>query len=483
MTPRIGLLAAALAFVVLATANSGGYRYGISDQAFYVPALARSLDPALFPRDSAILAPQMRLWLGDNIIGALGQVVSIDLPTLFAALYLVSLAGLFAAVVGLARSLGTSAWGVAATLALFTLRHRIAKTGANTLEGYGHPRMLAFAAGLAALACVLRRRHAAAVGLVALAAVIHPTTALWFGAALGAAVLSEYRRARWVGLVGAGAAVALVARGPLMDSAWLAVLADKDYLFPLAWPAYAWILNLAYPLVLYLLYRRRVAAGVAAPGESALVVGLLLLVAGFLVSVPLGALSVATVVQLQVNRVFWVLDAVVAAYVAWWLIDDLGARRSARLRAALAALLIAVSAARGSYVLAVEARRPLFQWTLAPGEWRTTMTWLRALPADTYVLADPGHAWKYGTSVRVAALKDTLVETGKDTAMAMYDRPAAMAIAQRLERLRDFDTMTAEGFRAIRTSFGVDVLVLERTRSLALPVLFENGRFSVYDLR
>ena len=37
---RAGLLALALGFVlVVGTANAGGYRFGVSDQAFYIPAI------------------------------------------------------------------------------------------------------------------------------------------------------------------------------------------------------------------------------------------------------------------------------------------------------------------------------------------------------------------------------------------------------------------------------------------------------------
>ena len=44
----------------------------------------------------------------------------------------------------------------------------------------------------------------------------------------------------------------MLAAGPLagrlvtMDAAWLATLETKDYLFPLEWPAYAWLFNLMY---------------------------------------------------------------------------------------------------------------------------------------------------------------------------------------------------------------------------------------------
>jgi len=53
--------AALVLFVVLATLNAGGYRYGASDQAFYIPAVEHHLDPALFPRDWPMLAAQDRL--------------------------------------------------------------------------------------------------------------------------------------------------------------------------------------------------------------------------------------------------------------------------------------------------------------------------------------------------------------------------------------------------------------------------------------
>ena len=44
-----------------------------------------------------------------------------------------------------------------------------------------------------------------------------------------------------------------------MDPEWLAMLVSKDYLFPLAWPSYAWLFNLGTVGLLagaYLLRRR-----------------------------------------------------------------------------------------------------------------------------------------------------------------------------------------------------------------------------------
>ena len=61
-------LLGALAFVLFAivgTANSGGYRYGVSDQAFYIPVVVRALEPAAFPRDAPLIDAQGHLMLSD----------------------------------------------------------------------------------------------------------------------------------------------------------------------------------------------------------------------------------------------------------------------------------------------------------------------------------------------------------------------------------------------------------------------------------
>jgi hypothetical protein len=235
--------------------------------------------------------------------------------------------------------------------------------------------------------------------------------------------------------------------------------------------------------VILLIARRRAARDAATAHEQALLAGLLGLVLLFLISVPLAEARIALAVQLQVNRIFWVLDAVTALYVAWWLMNDLAARWAPRKRLALAALLIVASAARGFYVVRVEAGRALVQADLPPTAWTDAMRWIETGPRSWHVLADPEHAWKYGASVRVAARRDTLLETGKDTAMAMYDRPVAMRVAERMRALQGFDELSTDDLRRIDRLYGVDVLVDRADRPRELPVLYRNAEFVVYDLR
>src|SRR3954463_9853123 len=85
-------------FIVLCTMNSAGYRFGASDQAFYLPVVMRHLDPSLFPRDQAVLDAQGRLTLYDDVVAGLARVTPLSIPHLFFLLYVVTLAVLFAAI-------------------------------------------------------------------------------------------------------------------------------------------------------------------------------------------------------------------------------------------------------------------------------------------------------------------------------------------------------------------------------------------------
>src|SRR4029077_5135878 len=124
---------------------------------------------------------------------AVVKTTGISLPALFLAAYFVSLVLMFAAAVAIGRVMYQSWWTVALLVALFTLRHRITQTGANSLEAYFQPRMLACALGLWAIACYLRVRGAMPLALVGAAFVMCPTTALWFGLWVATALVVSER--------------------------------------------------------------------------------------------------------------------------------------------------------------------------------------------------------------------------------------------------------------------------------------------------
>lgn len=488
-----GLVAFALGvppFAFLCTLNSAGYRYGASDQAFYVPAVLSHLEPALFPRDDALIESQARLTRMDETLAGLVNLTGADLPVLYAALYTVSLALLALAGWLLARRLYRSEWTAFALLGALTLRHAIARSGTNSLEAYFHPRQLAFALGALGIVAFLRGRLAGAAALVLAAGFLHPTTALWFALWLGvSAWVAEPRLRAWLaGIAGIGAIAAAwaVTSGPLagrlvvMDQAWLATLVTKDYLFPPAWPLDVWALNLVYAPVILVLYRQRALAGLATGRERAMVAGCLSLLVLFLAALPLVAAHVALAVQMQTARIFWMLDFLAVVYAIWWLAEGTGLNlRRARV---VAAAVVLASTVRGAYVMAVVfPDRPVVQVDVRDDDWGKVMAWARQTPPESGLIADPLHAVKYGTSVRVAGERDVLVEAVKDTAIGMYSREIAMRTRERLDAVGDFATLTPALAEQLGDRYGLDYLVTEQ--ALALPTAFQSGRLRVYRLR
>jgi hypothetical protein len=479
-----------LPFLLLCTLNSAGYRYGASDLAFYIPAALEKLDPSLFPRDGALIASQAHLTMIDETIGLLSRATGLGLPALLATLYATTLALLLAGALQIGRLLYRGEWTTMALVGALTLRHAIAKSGTNTLEGYFHPRQLAFGLGVLAIVSLLRRRILISAALVVAGGLLHPTTALWF--AIWIAIAWSINEPRWRGPVTVAAGVAalvamwMLVAGPLsgrlvrMDQEWLATLETKDYLFPLEWPAYVWLLNLVYAPTILLIYQRRRDAGVLAPGERGVVWGCLALLLVFAIALPLNAARLAIVIQLQVPRIFWMLDFLAIVYLVWTIAEDV--RGSTRRAQITCIVILLASLTRCAYIKFIRfPDRPIAEISVPDNDWGRVMAWARATPRDSGWLAHPGHAVQYGTSLRVAGQRDVFVEGIKDAAIGMYERDVAIRTRDRLAELQDFDTLTPERARSLAERYRLDFLVT--TQRLDLPVAYSSGPLLVYRLR
>lgn len=476
---------------MIATANGAGYRYGVSDQAFYIPVVVRALDPAAFPRDATLIDAQGQLMLSDEALAAVVRTTGWGLDWAFLGAYVLSALAVWGGLSLIGARVYQSAWATTALVAAFTLRHRITRTSANSLEPYFHPRMFAFGLGLLAIAALLRRRLWLAVGLVAGAAAVHVTTGLWFAVLIGVAILVIDRRWRTtvLPLLGVGVAVTgwalaggiLQGRLQTMDAVWLQAVATKDSLFASQWPASAWLANLGLLAALWgaHVYRRR--RGQSTPEDAALVWGATALVALFLVTLPAVSAGVAFFVQLQIPRVFWLVDAVATIYVIGALTGGQdGSRRTAAV--ALAVVLTLVAVGRGLFVMLVERpERALVSVHLPSDDWQDAMAWVARQDRAAHVLADPGHSWKFGTSVRVSGERDVFLEEVKDSALAIYSRDVAVREVERTEAVGDFSTLTAERAAALALRYDLDYLVTSAEMP-TLPQMYRNPRFHVYAL-
>jgi hypothetical protein len=214
--------------------------------------------------------------------------------------------------------------------------------------------------------------------------------------------------------------------------------------------------------------------------ESGVVMGAVVLVAVFLLVLPFNAAHVALAVQLQVSRLFWMLDFLAVIYLVWAVAEGPLAVMGRPQLAAIAFLCL--SAARGGYVKFVEfPERPLVQIGIPDNDWGRAMAWARTTAVGSEWLADPIHAARYGVSLRVAAERDVFVEGIKDAAIGMYDRQTAIRTRDRLGALGDFGALTASRAQMLASTYGLDYLVAER--SFDLPLAFQSGAVRIYRLR
>jgi hypothetical protein len=264
-----------------------------------------------------------------------------------------------------------------------------------------------------------------------------------------------------------------------MDREWLATLVTKDYLFPLEWPLYVWGLNLAYLPIIWFVYTRRRAAGVLVRGETGIVAGCLSLALVFAAALPLNAARLAIVIQLQIPRIFWMLDFVAVTYMCWLLVES---GHFTRRRAALVVgALVVASSARSAYIKFIKfPERPVAQTRIADTDWGRAMAWARATPRESNWLAHPLHAVQYGSSLRVAGERDVFVEGIKDAAIGMYERGVAIRTRDRLAELEDYDRMTADRALGLAAKYDLNFMVSEQ--ELALPVAYSSGVLKIYRL-
>ena len=490
------LVAGALGFCVLLTLNSGGYHYGTSDQAFYIPVVLDQIEPGLFPHDAELIEAQDRFLFFDDWFAPIVQVTGVSLPVAFLAAQILTLLLLYGAIVAIGRAVYRTWWAVGGLVVLMTVRHRIPHTGANSVEGYFHPRMLAFAMGMSATALYLSGRTRLALAVTGLTVLVHPTIGAWFvilvgGASIVSGGITLRTLLPWavVAIVGVLGTMGSALRDQLvfMDATWLGVLALKDYLVVADWPLEAWLSNLAISAVVFALYRYRRSLGVASPREGALVAGCGLLLGVFLLSAPFSIAGIALAVQLQVNRVFWLIETLGIILLGWLLFERPsfgrapGAGDSAIPRRALVVVVALLALWRGGYRGFVERpERPVIEVGLADSDWTKLMTWASSQPVGTHFLADPGHAPRYGASVRAASGRDVYLEVIKDSALAIYSSDIAHRVARRIDDIGDFERLSVERAGNLARRYDIDYLITEQR--LDLPVATAVGPFVVYEL-
>jgi Domain of unknown function (DUF6798) len=236
-----------------------GYHPGLEDDAFYLAAIKRNLNPALFPHDAEFFRLQFQATIFDKLIA--WSVRLSHVPLAWAAL-LWQLAAIFFLLHGCWRisrrclSQPQAQWAAVATVAaLLTLP--VSGVGITLADQYLHPRTLATAAILAAIVAVLDRRFWLVGVLLAVAFAIHAIMAS-FGISFCAFLLWNQRgvvprRSSSVPIV-----AALLPLGWIFEpasDAWRQAASTRSFYFLSRWEWYEW-LGVFGPLILLYILRR-----------------------------------------------------------------------------------------------------------------------------------------------------------------------------------------------------------------------------------
>ncbi|MGC1649922.1 MAG: DUF6798 domain-containing protein [Candidatus Sulfotelmatobacter sp.] len=236
-----------LAFLVM------GYHPGLEDDAFYLAAIKRNLNPALFPHDAEFFRLQFQATIFDKLIS--WSVRLTHLPVAWAVL-LWQFATVFFLLHGCWRiarrcfSQPSAQWAATATVAVL-LTLPVSGIAITLADQYLHPRTLATAAILAAIVAVLDRRLWLAGVLLAFAFAVHAIMAS-FGISFCAFLFLNQRTAFPRRLSSLPLVAALVPLGWIFEpasDAWRQAASTRSFYFLARWEWYEW-LGVFGPLIL-----------------------------------------------------------------------------------------------------------------------------------------------------------------------------------------------------------------------------------------
>ena len=473
---RDALLLLALTFAAIAV---HGYHYGVQDQFLYVPAIKQHVDAGLYPRDAGFFQVHTQAMLFDDLV-ALSMRAS-GLPADWAVFlwHLLSLYLLLFACFRVSQRCfkdRRARWAATVSVAVM-LTLEVAGTLLFLADPYLHPRTLATAAVLLALAAVLDRGWAA-LPWVGLAALVHPTMAA--AGALHLVFLAW--RPRWAALAAGLLPLAVLGGG---NEAWREVLATRWYLFPLGWPWYAW-LGVVVPLGL-LAWFARLQQGpeqertgpVSHISRRLMGSGLVGVAAGIAVSVTPGLERLIPAEPMRTLHLFTLMTVLLGGGL-------LGERflreRVARWALVFLPLCAAMFLPQMFYLYPSS---PHVEWPgrVARNDWVQAFEWVRLnTPRDAYFALGPRYQEADGEdfhSFRALAERSALADYSKDRGVVANWPELAPAWREQVRDRDGWENFGAADFARLREKYGVTWAVVESSHDAGLECPYRNDAVRV----
>lgn len=487
-----------LTLLVLATILAlmvQGYHPGLEDDAFYLAAIKRDLNPALFPHDADFFRLQFQATIFDKLVAASVRWTHLPLGlTIFLWQFATILLILWSCLVIARRCFSSkhAQWAAVIMVAVL-LTIPVSGTGISLVDQYLHPRAVATAAILAAIVAILSGRRLLAGILLALAFMIHAIMAS-FGISycifLAWDKLAWNRKTDTPSPNGADQrqftklALVLLPLGWIFEpasDAWRQAAATRKFYFLGQWHWYEW-LGVFAPIALlglfYWIARRnqlqvlaRMAAGLIYFATFQLGVALVsMLPSSFERLRPFEPMRYLHLVYLLMFLIAGGLigQYVLGTHVYRWLL----------LFAPLSLGMFYVQ--RQMYPATAHLELP---GRPASNEWVAAFDWVRQnTPADSLFALDPYYMELPGEdfhSFRALAERSALADVVKDAGMAARVPRLAPRWLREVNATRGWRNFRASDFQALKNSFGVNWVVLAQPGVASMNCPYQNRRVLV----
>ncbi|MGH9795972.1 MAG: hypothetical protein ACRD5G_14480 [Candidatus Acidiferrales bacterium] len=449
-----------------------GYHVGVQDQAIYLPAIKKQLEPALYPHDAEFFLSQTRWMLFDEAVAWAARVTgSLEWVLLCGqsiSVFLVLLGCLRLARVCFAEV--EAQWAAVCTVAAM-LSLPATGTLIPLVDNYFHPRGLATAAILLVWPAALLGQPWWIAG-VALALPFHPMMALTGGFHL----LVQWWKPR--GRLALALAIPLLALMPQFateSEAWRAVLESRRHFFLLRWTWYEWVGVIVPVAFLWWTWRRskntmpqrahvaaRLLVATGAGVAVALLISILPGLERLLLAQPMRVLHL-TYIFFFLLLGGWIGQAWLGRRPLRWLVFF----------APVCAVMFYVQLRtfEGSAHVDWPGAQPRNAWVRA-------FTWAREnTPSDAKFALDPNYMQQPGEDYfgfRAFAERSALADNVKDRAVAALAPDLAAAWQEQTSDLAGWEDFSRDDFLRLRRKYGVTWAVTEASASPNLPCPYSN---------
>ena len=482
------LVLTVLAFLVL------GYHPGLEDDAFYLAAVKRDLNPSLFPHDADFFRIQFQATIFDKLIALSVRVT--HLPVAWAAFFwqLSAIFFLLHGCFGIARRcfVRPSARWSAVTIIAALLSMPLPGIAINLADQYLHPRTLATALILAAIVAVFDRRIWTAVILLSIAIAIHAIMAC-FGISFCAILfwsLDEPSPERHAIPI---AAAALIPFGWLFEpasDAWRKAASTRSFYFLGHWEWYEWF-GVFGPLALLYAYqwftqRRTETRGEVSEDDSLLrpivmsllYYGLFQMIVGLAIMLPPSLERLRPFEPMRYLHLLYLLFFLIGG----GLIGDLVLKRKK-----FRWVLLFVPLGAGMFLAQREmfAASPHLEMPNAGtcNPWLNAFGWIRQnTPPDALLALDPHYMELPGEDYhgfRALAERSALADFDKDAGMAARVPSLAPRWLREVSATTGWKDFQSQDFDRLKKDFGVTWVVISAASTADLTCPYHNNAIKV----